>query len=158
MGHRYCGILHYVFAMICTSTVFYKICETRFVVMPPCISENWSLKPALSLKTMTSFPRSCVVVKMYSPLRRRFVLDFGKQTAAWRRLQWPDCSANEMKWNKDILAWIRRLICGCLAISSWGFFASRMGHPELDCEALSFLLQWKLGVKGNRLNRNGSEK
>ena len=39
--------------------------------------------------------RSCVVVKMYSPLRRRFVLDFGKQTAAWRRLQWPDCSANE---------------------------------------------------------------
>ena len=34
----------------------------------------------------------------------------------------------------------------------------RMGHSELDCEALSFLLQWKLGVKGNRLNRNGSEK
>ena len=34
------------------------------------------------------FQRSCVVVKMYSPLRRRFVLDFGKQTAAWRRLQW----------------------------------------------------------------------
>ena len=27
-----------------------------------------------------------------------------------------------------------------------------MGHPELDCEALSFLLQWKLGVKGNHLN------
>ena len=24
-------------------------------------------------------------------------LDFGKQTTAWRRLQWPDCSANEMK-------------------------------------------------------------
>ena len=47
--------------------------------------------------SMTSFQRSCVVVKMYSPLRRRFVLDFGKQTAAWRRLQWPDCSANEMK-------------------------------------------------------------
>ena len=64
---------------------------------------------------MTSFQRSCVVVKMYSPLRRRFVLDFGKQTAAWRRLQWPDCSANEMKWNKDILAWIRRLLCGSLS-------------------------------------------
>ena len=32
------------------------------------------------------------------------------------------------------------------------------GHPELECEALSFLLQLKLGVKGNRLNRNGSEK
>ena len=46
---------------------------------------------------MTSFQRSCVVVKMYSPVRRRCVLDFGKQTAAWRRLQWPDCSANEMK-------------------------------------------------------------
>ena len=45
----------------------------------------------------SGFERSCVVVKMYSPLRRRFVLDFGKQTAAWRRLQWLDCSANEMK-------------------------------------------------------------
>ena len=37
-------------------------------------------------------------------------------------------------------------------------FASRMGHPELECEALSFLLQLKLGAKGNRLNRNGSGK
>ena len=32
------------------------------------------------------------------------------------------------------------------------------GHPELKCAALSFLLQLKLGVKGNRLNRNGSGK
>ena len=29
---------------------------------------------------------------------------------------------------------------------------------SLDCEALSFLLQWKLGVKENGLNRNESEK
>ena len=26
-----------------------------------------------------------------------FGLGFGKQTAAWRLLQWSDCSANEMK-------------------------------------------------------------
>ena len=37
-------------------------------------------------------------------------------------------------------------------------FASRIGHPELECIALSSLLQWKLGVKGNCLNRNGSGK
>ena len=60
-------------------------------------------------------------------LRCRFGLEFGKQTAAWRWLRGPDFPANEMKSNKDI--------------SSGGFFASRIGHPELDCEALSFLLQ-----------------
>ena len=30
-------------------------------------------------------------------------------------------------------------------------------HCDLECEALSFNLQWKLGVEENGLNRNGSE-
>ena len=77
---------------------------------------------------------------------------------AWRRLQWPDFLANEVKLNKDILVWIRRWICGYLDILSQAFFASRIGHPELECIALSFLLEGKLGVKGNRLKRNGSGK
>ena len=52
-----------------------------------------------------------------------------------------------------------------LALGLWllGHFKLRIfrlsiWHPELECIALSFLLEWKLGVKGNRLNRNGSEK
>ena len=52
-----------------------------------------------------------------------------------------------MKWNKDILAWIRSLICGCLAISSWGFFASRMGHPEPAVKPFPFSYSGNSGYK-----------
>ena len=84
---------------------------------------------------------------MYSPLRRRFVLDSGKQMALGVGCSGRIARLMRMKWNKDILAWIRSLICGCLAISSWGFFASRMGHPELAVKPFPFSYSGNSGYK-----------
>ena len=64
------------------------------------------------------FQRSCVVVKMYSPLRHRFALDFGKQTAVG-----VGCSgriARLMRWNETRTYWLG---LGVWFVAAWPFQA-----------------------------------
>ena len=83
---------------------------------------------------------------MYSPLRRRFVLDFGKQTAAWRRLQWPDCSANENEMKQGHIGLDSEFDLWLPGHFKLRIFRLSHGASRTGCEAFSFLLQRKLGV------------
>ena len=68
--------------------------------------------------------------------------------------------ARLMRWNETRTYWLG---LGVWFVAAWPFQAEDFsplawGIPNWSVLSLSFLLPWKLGVKGNRLNRNGSEK
>ena len=115
--------------------------------------DRWGLVCRRGRITQAGFQRSCVVVWMYKAL-----LKTNCRLASVR----PDCLANDMKWNEQgHIGLDSALDLWLIGHFKLRFFASRIGHPKLECIALSFLLEWlewKLGVKGNRLNLKGSGK
>ena len=125
------------------------------------IDDKWRCSSSVRLVcrrgriTQASFQRSCFLLLNDFPppsrsleQARMYKALFTKQIAAWRRsgriawlMMWGEMKQGHIGLDSALDLWL-------------------IGHfnPKLECIALSFLLEWKLGVKGNRLNLKGSRK